>query len=248
MRDHEAQARAKEFWRRAGRTEPFPRSLEVTASWALPLAIVKLPRLAVGKVQRWLVERGVYFQCKGTNRPLRACLVACAGWGLVFVDGSDPEDERRLSLAHEIAHFLRDYLDPRHRALKALGGPILPVLDGDRPPSIGEQIDGVLRGVTLGTFRHLMERTAGGAVAQMSVLEAEDRADRLALELLAPRHVVLERLARRRIRWEEPEAFGTAQALLVEEFGLPAAAARGYGRLLVMGCRGPSSFMDWLGA
>lgn len=248
MKDHEAEARAEEFWRCAGRMEPFPRSLEATVSWALPLAIVKLPRLWLAEVHRWLAEREIDFQSPGTNRPLRACLLARGGYGLVFVDGSDPADERRLSLAHEIAHFLWDYLDPRRRALEALGERILPVLDGDRAPSIGEQVDGVLRGVALGTFQHLMERTASGSISQIAVLEAEDRADRLALELLAPRRIVVDRLMSRGMQWREPAAFAVAEALLVQDFGLPAPVAKHYGRLLVTGCRGPRSFREWLRA
>jgi hypothetical protein len=248
MNHHQAEARAEGFWRRAGRTEPYPRSLEATVSWALPLAIVKLPRLWLTEIHRWLAEREIDFECQGANRPLRACLLARAGSGLVFVDGSDADDERRLSLAHEVSHFLCDYLDPRRRALEALGEGILGVLDGDRAPSIAEQVDGLLRGVALGTFQHLMERSASGAVTQMAALESEDRADRLALELLAPRRMVLRRLEHRGIEWGRVTAFTLAHEVLADEFGLPAPAAKTYGRMLVMGCRGARSFDEWLHA
>ncbi len=246
MNHHEAEVRAEEFWRLAGCTEPYPRSLEPTVSWALPLAIVKLPRLWLAEIHRWLAERQIKFECQGANRPLRACLLARAGYGLVFIDGADPRDQQRMSLAHEIAHFIWDYLDPRRRALDAFGEQILPVLDGDRAPSITEQVDGALRGMALGTFHHLMVRSARGSVTQIAALQSEDRADRLALELLAPRRVVLRRLEHRGIRWRHASAFTLAQQVLVDEFGLPAPAAETYGRLLVLGSRRPRSFDEWL--
>lgn len=246
MKHHEAEVRAEEFWRQAGRTEPYPRSLEATVSWALPLAIVKLPRLWLNEVHRWLADRDIRFERQGADRPLRACLVGRAGYGLVFIDGSDPDDEQRMSLAHEIAHFICDYVDPRRRALDAFGEQILPVLDGDREPSVTEQLDGMLRGVALGTFQHLMVRSGSGAVTRMAALESEDRADRLALELLAPRRVVLRRLEQREIRWRHAAAFTLAQEVLVSEFGLPVPAAKTYGRLLVLGSREPRSFDEWL--
>lgn len=246
MKSDKVEVRAADFWRRAGHTEPFPRSLEATVSWALPLAIIKLPRLSLGKIHRWLVERQVEFECQSQDRDLRACLLARAGCGMVFVDGSDPADERRLSLAHEVAHFLFDYLEPRRRAVEALGQQILPVLDGDREPSIAERVDGALRGVAMGTFEHLMDRTASGNVTRMGSLESEDRADQLALELLAPRRIVVGRLEAGGIAWQQPSAFVTAETLLVTEFGLPESAAKGYGRSLVLSCRGPRSFNDWL--
>ena len=120
--------------------------------WALPLAVVKLPRLGLADLRSWLRDRGIDICPDLRHRPLRACLVARAGQGFVFVDGADPYDEQRLSLAHEIAHYLRDYWIPRERALAALGDDIADVLDGRRQPSTEERLAGVLRGVRVGRF------------------------------------------------------------------------------------------------
>ncbi|HZQ09243.1 MAG TPA: ImmA/IrrE family metallo-endopeptidase [Anaerolineae bacterium] len=35
---------------------------------------------------------------------------------MIFLDGSDPANEQRITVAHEIAHFLVDYQMPRARA------------------------------------------------------------------------------------------------------------------------------------
>lgn len=247
MTDQEAAHWAQGFWRLAGRTEPFPRSLESSVTWALPLAIIKLPRLGLSELRSWLSRKGIHLHMGGPNRPLRACLLARGGRGLVVLDGSDPEDERRLSLAHEAAHFLVDYVHPRHKALEALGEAGREVLDGLRPPTLEERLMGVLRGVEVGVYTHLMGRSAAGEVNRLEVLAAEDRAGRIALELLAPRQSVLARLEARAIRWHESSAVSAATEVLVKEFGLPQAIAEEYGRSLVLSRRSTRSFREWLG-
>ncbi|MCI0410470.1 MAG: hypothetical protein L0191_18235 [Acidobacteria bacterium] len=247
MTDQEAARWAQRFWRLVGRTEPFPRSLESSVAWALPLAVVKLPHLGLSELRSWLSRKGIRLHMDGPDRPLRACLLARAERGLVVLEGSDPEDERRLSLAHEISHFLADYSHPRQKALEALGEAGREVLDGLRLPTLEERLTGILRGVEVGVYTHLMERSAVGEVNRLDVLAAEDRADRIALELLAPRQTVLERLEARKIRWRERSAVTAATEILVEEFGLPVTVAQEYGRSLVLRRRSTRSFREWLG-
>lgn len=248
MTDQEAARWAQRFWRLAGRTEPFPRSLELSVAWALPLAIVKLPHLGLAGLRNWLSKMGIRLRVGGSDRPLRACLLAKTGRGLVVLDGSDPEEERRVSLAHEVSHFLVDYAYPREKVLEALGEAGREVLDGLRGPTLQERLTGVLRGVEVGVYAHLMERSAVGEANRLEVVAAEDRADRIALELLAPRQIVLERLQARRIPWPEHAAAIAATEILVDEFGLPPAIAKEYGRYLVLGRRSTRGFREWLGA
>src|SRR5687768_8715179 len=83
------------------------------------------PGLGVGVVCDWLCRAGVACAVGARDRPLRACLVAAGGAGFAFVDADGPEDERRFSLAHELAHFLRDYWQPRRAAQRRLGPAVL---------------------------------------------------------------------------------------------------------------------------
>jgi hypothetical protein len=159
--DNECARQAKQFWDQVGYVEPFPRSLERAVLWALPLGIVKLPRLGLSAMRSWLCRRGIDVYPGAPDRPLHGCLIARGGQGFVFLDGCDADDERRFSLAHEVAHFLRDYLGPRQRALDALGDGIADVLDGQREPTVDERLAGVLRGARLGMFTHLLERGPG---------------------------------------------------------------------------------------
>ncbi len=247
MTRNEITAWAEKFWLSAGHPEEFPRSLESAVAWALPLALVKLPRLGLATMRRWLDEKKVPFEHAADDRPLRACLLARAGRGVVFLDGSDPEDERRFSVGHEVAHFVTDYLMPREKAFALLGEAGRDLLDGKRPPTPEERLGGVLRGVEVRTFTHLMGRSEAGEVCRLDILEAEDSADLLALELLAPCASVLAWLEDQNIQWRATSAFDTATQALMRRFGLPASVAKRYGQSLVMSRRAAQGFRDWLG-
>lgn len=211
---------AAAFWAEVGAPAPFPRDLSDPVAATLPLDVVALPALSTVAVRAWLDRRAITYPLEGADRPLRACLVVRDGGGLVFLDAADGAAERRFSLAHELAHFLRHYREPRRRAESRLGGWALEVLDGRRPPRPDEGLRALLADVPLGYHAHLMERDR--PVREVDVAEAE--ADRLAYELLAPADAVAARLG----AGEE----GRVVAVLEEEFGLPRPQAVDYAALL----------------
>ena len=234
---------ADSFWSAAGGPEPFPRNLRIPIANALPVSVVLLPRLRVAAVEDWLQRRGIRCATAAQDRPLRACLVARYGHGFIVVEGADPEDEQRFSLAHELAHFLRHYWQPRCQAAERLGESALEVLDGERPPSQDERIHGLLAHVRLGFHVHLMDRTADHQVAGAAVDLAERDADLLAFELLAPGDAVIENVPRL-----PPEQYREAiRRRLVTDFRLPADPAERYARLLVPERHRPSPLLHRLG-
>ncbi len=159
---------------------------------------------------------------------------------MIFMDGGDPIDEQRFTLAHEVAHFLYDYMRPREVAMRALGVSITDVLDGHRFPTTAERLAGVLRGVPLGYYSHLRHRVGENSVT--GEFEIEDKADQLALEILAPfTHVLL--AARRQAAQDSNAVYN----LLSERYGLPASIARIYGRMVLSALRSSRSFREWLG-
>jgi hypothetical protein len=158
----------------------------------------------------------------GPDRPLRAALYCWAGVGTVFLDRDDPPAERRFSFAHELAHFLRDYADPRRQVERAVGPSALEVLDGLRPPTADERLSAVLRHRSLTPHCHFMSRDAAGRPQGDDERRAEADADRLAFELLAP--------AGRFVHESDPSA---VEPRLQFEFGLPATAARDYASLML---------------
>jgi hypothetical protein len=189
------------------------------------LSIVVRPKLSFGRLLGWLKENGFDCELSGADRPLRGCLAARCGYGLAFIDSSDTEDEQRFSLAHELAHFLRNHWSVRRRVCKRLGPDALEVLDGEREPTEQERMQALLRGIPLGLHLHLMERDKDGNPTNATIAEAEDDADRLAYELLAPAEHVL------------AQGAAAGKPALVQRlrqyYGLPAVQASRYAGILV---------------
>jgi hypothetical protein len=212
---------ADAFWDAAGLREPFPRGLLPAIRRGWPINVVPASGLRLRTVREWVAQNHFGFACSLADRRLRACLLARAGVGYVFLDEGDPEDERRFSLAHEVAHFLRHYWQPRQQACRRLGPAALEVLDGERPPTFEERVQALLGEVSLGYHLHLMAREPGGGADVPGIVSAEGEADRLAYELLAPAEEVFRVAGKADI-----------EELLRKTFGLPARHARLYGRLL----------------
>jgi hypothetical protein len=217
---------ADRFWADVGEAPPaYPRDLVTVVFWALPVRPVEIHDLRIDRMNAWLADRDSALRLTIPDRPLRACILVQDGNGILFVDATDADDERRFSVAHEIAHYLIEYAAPRQRARARLGAEILPVLDGRRAPSPDERIGALLGGISLAAHLHLMERTPDGHPAGHAVTAAERRADDLAFELLAPFDAV---------RARQPDGADRAaiEAVLRKTFGLPAAPAALYARRL----------------
>lgn len=235
--DIESQDAVRSFWRSAGGYEDFPRTLERPLALALPVALVKLPHLRLKDAEQWLRARSIPFSFKCESRAMRGCLVAFAGRGVVFVDGGDPADEQRVSVAHEAAHFLLDYWWPRQRAAERLGTSILAAFDGQRTFTIAERLAGVLQGATLSVHTNLMERDACNDLDR--TWRIENRADRVAMALLAPPEDALNLLDH-----SSPASanrLGTLAGIMHSYYGLPDYVSRSYAaELLHVSGKGPS--------
>jgi Zn-dependent peptidase ImmA (M78 family) len=237
---------AERFWLLAGLSEPFPRTLESAVSWALPLVLVKLPRLDVESINDYARTNALSLECQTASRSLRGCLIAKAGSGIVFLDGTDPPDELRFTLAHEVAHFLLDHLKPRQDAVRTFGSTIHEVLDGERDPTPNERLNAIFQGVSIERFVHLLERNQESLIARQQILHAEDRADLLAIELLAPLQAIQESLAMKHLAWTDRNAATVLERLLMDEFGLPLQVSENYARFLTARKARPQTFRDWL--
>jgi hypothetical protein len=228
--DGASQAVVERFWRQGSGDEYYPRDIERAVPLALPVALVKVPSLELSGVEDWLAWRGGTFRFNCRSRSVRGCLLAYGGRGFIFVDAADPEDERRFTIAHEAAHFLSDYLLLRERACAKFGPRIAEVFDGRRTPTVGERVGALLTGATLGVYTKLMERDEAGA-AGGAVYRIEDRADRVALGLLAPPEEVLAEIDTSLPTFAARHE--SVSRLLRRRFGLPAPAADAYARSLL---------------
>lgn len=218
-----------------GLPDVYPRDLIAVIPLRLPLTFVAVKGLTTRLMRDWLARRRITYALDGPPRRLHGALVARAGRGIVFVDSTDEGREQQFTAAHETAHFIEDHLRPRQRALSALGELIRPVLDGHRAPTREESVSAVLHRVPLGVQVHLMTRMHGGAVGSWAIEDREQRADRLALELLAPAKAALRALRQSARSPGAPDL--DAAAVLSEAFDIPLNAARLYAGLLLNGGR-----------
>jgi hypothetical protein len=201
----------------------FPRDVELALLWRMPLAIIEMEQLSGVNVSEWLAARGVHLPVHVPPGELRGALVAFAGSGVLFLDAADDAAERRLTAAHEGAHFAVDYWIPRMK-LSQRAPQLLEIVDGLREPDPEDHVDALLARIPFGVHTHLFEREEHGGVRDLAVDHSEDRATQVAWELLAPQHAVAARTA-------HADEFSVVR-ILEAEFGLPRAAAREYAAYL----------------
>lgn len=238
---------AQGFWIAAKQSnKAFPRDLEGAIAWALPVAVLKLPHLWVRHVQAALVQRQLPFPPDVDDRPLHGCVCAYSDRGIIVVDGADPADELRFTIAHELAHFLFDYRRPRDKAIKKFGSCISLVLDGLHEPTAEQRVDAVLSNTPIGLYAHFMHRDDSGAPTART-LASETQADAFALELLAPEAHVREKLPRDFIKRSFERKTSGLTRLLRKQFDLPQNVASQYGSRLCRRWFGGPSVREWLG-
>jgi hypothetical protein len=162
-------------------------------------------------------------------------LIAFKGKGLIFCDGSDPEDEIRFTLAHETGHFLSDYWLPRQKASTKFGIQILDVFDGLREPSITERVHFLLENMTIGIIFDLIERQN----ADETTWSSENIADRIGFALLAPPEAVINGVDFSNSVFSQRQNIITDR--LVNHFGIPNSAAHFYANAFLRAIgKGPS--------
>jgi len=213
---------AKEFWLGSGLQGAFPRNIEQAIAMTLPLAVVKMPSVTAGAVRRWLKNRRVAASLPEDRRDLMGCLVAYRGHGIVFVCGADDPEEQRLTVAHEVGHFLVDYRLPRQQVIQALGETIVEVLDGFRQATPVERANAILSHVRLGAHVHLLPRRGKDEDSDACVGYAEERAHQLGFELVAPREHIMTLWGQ--LGAQEVTNSKEVSTRLAVYFGLPASA------------------------
>lgn len=228
------------FWEMAGEVDPFPRSLERAIALALPVVVIKLPHLALGSIETWLQLRQIEYSFNCSSRFVRGCLICYGGKGIIFCDGTDPVEEIRFTLAHEVGHFLVDYWFPRRKALNRLGAGILDVFDGIRAPTVTERIHAVFESTRTGVVTDLMDRQ----IASETTWAIEDKADKISFGLLAPPADVLKQMDFSGTEYSQ--RLEILSKKLVHYYGLPVLGAKSYSSALLHSIGKGSSWTESL--
>lgn len=235
---------AEEFWSLTGIVPDYPCDMEYAALAAFALPTVAIEALDIAKARGWAQRYAIPIGFPTRNRPLCGCLLANARAGVILIDATDPPDEQRYTIAHESSHFLLECWRPLRQAEEAFGKAIIDVLEGRRLPTLDERLEAMLNDLPLRLVGHLMERPETG-LPTVSVLDAEDRADRLALELLAP----LQRLVELMRQSEAPRGYRSRlsylEGVLCDVYGVPADPAMAYSKYILK-TLGEPTFRDWL--
>jgi hypothetical protein len=174
------------FWAQSQVRVAFPRDLREAVCWLDKLHLHEIPHLTLAGAIACFRKHQIPAVAGCENRPLAGCFAGYRDRAVIGVDSTLHPTEFRFTLAHEIAHYLRDYLVPRQRLVHKLGAQSLEVLDGKRPATLNEQFAAIFRGVTLECHTHFLERDRWGQATTEESRSAEDAADWLAFELLAP--------------------------------------------------------------
>lgn len=208
---------ATTFWAAAETAKAYPRDIERAVALNLPVAVVKLPKLNVQAMSKWLQRHGVHLDIRDHDNELMGGVVAHRGCALLFVCGGDTMEEQRLTVAHETAHILEHYLCPRAQMIEALGESVIEVLDGARLPTIAERAQAALCGVRLGAHVHLLPRS--GDKRNQTVDRSEREAEALGMELVAPNGQIRRILDSSQVKALDE---GRQCAFLANYFGIPA--------------------------
>jgi Zn-dependent peptidase ImmA (M78 family) len=238
---------AKEFWKNAGGNSTFPCDITGAVNIALPIDIVSLSELSLNKIQTWLTERKVFLNLEIDNRLLHGFIIISRGTGFIFVNGTDTEEERRYTIAHEASHFLLDYKLPRDISVNKLGEGILEVMDGYREPTIEERIDGALTSVTIKPYTHLLEKVGDGTFENNEILNSENDADELALELLAPHTTIIVDTNPNRNKISFYDFKNQCYQILRSKYLIPDSVAEAYSSKLAYIATGAPSLLSKLG-
>jgi Zn-dependent peptidase ImmA (M78 family) len=238
---------AQDFWAQTGLIWKTPHDISCAVSLLLPIDIVSLCELSLEKIDQWLTQRGIKIPIAVTDRYLHGFVLVSKGKGFIFVNGTDTEEERRYTVAHEVSHFILDYKIPRDKIVEKLGMEIIDVLDGRREPTIEERISGLLKNVVVRPFTHLLEKEGDGSFENSRTFDSENRADALALELLAPRTEIVNVVNKKKIKISFSVFHEKCINLLANKYGLPLPIAEQYSKSLAYSVTGGPSIINKLG-
>lgn len=238
---------AADFWNKSYvNYKPSP-DLQRAISNLLNVDVITLGKLSIQKILDWFQQHQIPFKIESDERLLHGFLIAQSGVAFIFINGTDCPEERSFTLAHEIAHFIIETYIPTQQAIKKFGPSILPVLNGERSATISEQLTGVLSNISLKPYIDILDTKDLSGFDRLNIWSSEKLADQLAIELLAPRKLLL---AEYRYNCYSQisycEALENLHVILVKKYALPNIIAKEYAKEILREINGgPTLAETW---
>lgn len=234
------------FWKRAGGRSVPPVDIGYAAACALEVAVWPITGLTTRTAVENLRRVGVRCSDTGDERELHGCIAIGPSGGLILVETRDGDAQKRFTIAHEVSHYMLEVYRHRQRAERRMGNDYVGVLYGSREVTPTERIDAWLNNVQSAPTTHFMDRAADGRYGCGRTLEAECVADRLAIEIIAPRAEVSRAILDRR-KLPFRDLVHAAKRIAERQFGLPGTVADSYASRLAWTLTGGPSTADRFG-
>lgn len=235
------------FWKESLLPINFPINITLLEQAILltqPISIVKLDRLSLLKITKYLRERGVSINYTLDDKELFGFVLSYNGHAYIFLNGTESSQEQCFTLAHELSHYLIDYKLPREVIIKKYGESIIEALNNKRDFTTKERLLAIINGYTLKQFTYLLDAPAVSAFDRLNVWKAENKADELAMELLAPYKIILQDINRDSIPKKYFSLEQYLPQLLQSKYGLTVHIANLYGKSLAIKISGGISLAE----
>lgn len=237
---------AEWFWRRAGGWPTPPVDIGYAATCALEVGVRQVPGLTTGSAVHHLRHLGVTSADRMDGRELHGCIAVGPSGGLILVETCDDDSQQRFTVAHEASHYILEVHRHHRRAAQRVGNDYVGALYGLREATSTERIDAWLNNVRSSSITHFMDRGPNSGYGCGNTLEAECSADRLALEILAPRSEMARAvLDRRKLPFRDMD--DAVRRFAEERFGLPGEVAGPYASRVVWEMTGGPSTAERFG-
>ncbi|ASS49912.1 MAG: hypothetical protein A3D31_10055 [Candidatus Fluviicola riflensis] len=239
---------AREFWSKADPVHRNGLDISSAVDDVLPVNVVHLQQLSWKVIECWLKNLGVNdIEIEVNDRELHGVIMIREGFGFIFVNADDGTIQQRFTIAHEVSHFLLDYQMPREQAMLAIGTEIEDVLNGKAEATRFQQVKALIKGISIQPYTHLIEKSGDGSFLNWMNYTSENEADYLALELLAPRSVVIKGTIATARRLNYNQFTRKCEEILMKNYQIPAKVAHQYAVELAYSITNGPSFLDKLG-
>jgi IrrE N-terminal-like domain len=238
---------AREFWSTADQVHRLNFDILSAVNASLIIDLIPVQQLSLGNIETWLAARTITIDLHVNDRSLHGALLIKDGSVFMFVDATGDEVQQRFTIAHEVSHFLLDYQLPKERAILALGKEIEDVLNGTSAPTTAQLVLSVIKGINIDPYTFLIEKTGNGSFISWSNFNSENEADYLALELLAPRIMVINDTVSSAKRLTYSQFTRKSHEILMKKYRIPSEVAHQYATELAYSVTNGPSFLDKLG-